>query len=197
MAKLYTRRGDGGETVLFDGTTVRKDDLRVEAYGQVDELNAHIGQAASMAAAGAAGPEISVVGERLVEVQRRLLVIGAVLATPDGSRAQAKIPKLAAEDVAVLERWIDEACEGLPPLREFVLPGGRPLACQLHVCRTVCRRAERRVVAFAGHAPMAPHVLVYLNRLGDLLFAWARRANHCSGMAEERWEGSRRMKDEG
>ncbi len=185
MAKLYTRRGDGGETSLFDGTIVRKDDLRVETYGQVDELNAHIGRAAGMADADDA--ETRLLRERLFEVQHRLFVIGAVLATPDGSKAQAKIPKPTAEEVAVLEMWIDEACAGLPPLRVFVLPGGCPLACQLHVCRTVCRRAERSVAALAAHAPTSPHVLVYINRLGDLLFAWSRRANHLAGVREEPW----------
>jgi len=191
MAKLYTRKGDKGDTSLFDGSAVRKDDPRVEAYGQIDELNAHLGLAASMAGDDPADPEVRLLRDRLVEIQHRLFVIGSALATPDGSRKQTVIPQLGPEEAALLETWIDEACNKVPPLREFVLTGGDRLACQFHVCRTVCRRAERNVVALTGQSPIPEQVIVYLNRLGDLLFAWARWVNHHRGQPEEPWDRQR------
>jgi cob(I)alamin adenosyltransferase len=194
MAKLYTRKGDKGDTSLFDGTTVRKNDLRVEAYGQVDELNAHIGMAACMAGEDAADDETRLLQDRLVEIQHRLLVIGSVLATPPGLAQKSNAPMLATQEASLLETWIDEACASPPPLREFILPGGCRLACQLHVCRTVCRRAERKVVALAGQSPIPEQVVIYLNRLGDLLFAWARWISHHRGQPEERWDRHKGVK---
>jgi cob(I)alamin adenosyltransferase len=187
MARLYTRKGDGGGTVLFDGTHVRKDDPRVEAYGEVDELNAHLGAAVCLAAQRVGDPRAKPLSDRLVQIQHELFAIGAELATPSQSPRHDKIAAVASEQVSRLESWIDEASAATPPLAAFILPGGDPLACQLHVCRTVCRRAERRSVTLAAQTAINPQVVAYLNRLGDLLFAWARLANHLAGIADQPW----------
>ena len=178
--KLYTRGGDGGETSLFDGTRVGKDHPRVTAYGDVDELNSTLGWCRCADAAG-------LLAERLEAVQRELFVIGAHLATPAGSSAAGHLPRLEEEAPARLERWIDEATEQVEPLRHFVLPGGAELAARLHVGRTVCRRVERVVVGLAREGEASAEIVMYLNRLGDLLFAWARLANHAGGVADVLW----------
>ncbi len=181
MTRIYTKTGDAGRTALFGGRRVAKDDPRVEAYGAVDELNALLGAVL----AHLEDEELSVKIER---VQRDLFVLGADLATPlDETKASAWAPRMDQEDVARLERWIDEAEEELPPMRAFILPGGTPAAAWLHVARTVCRRAERRVVTLERHEPITPHARVYLNRLGDALFVWARLVNHRRGIAEHEW----------
>jgi cob(I)alamin adenosyltransferase len=187
VARLYTRKGDDGGTVLFDGTRVRKDDIRVDAYGAVDELNAHLGAAVSLTTQSGAGSSAKTLRDRLIRIQHELFAIGAELATPAESPRHDQIAVVTAGQVSALEPWIDEAAAATPPLREFILPGGDPLACQLHICRTVCRRVERRVVTLSGHASVNPQVVAYLNRLGDLLFAWARLANHLAGLADEMW----------
>jgi cob(I)alamin adenosyltransferase len=187
VARLYTRKGDDGGTVLFDGTRVRKDDPRVAAYGEVDELNAHLGAAAAMTIPRGADPSAKALHDRLVQIQHELFAIGAELATPVESPRQARLGKVTSEQVSRLESWIDEAAAATPPLSVFILPGGDPLACELHVCRTVCRRAERRVVTLSAQTCVNPRILAYLNRLSDLLFAWARFANHLAGVADRPW----------
>lgn len=181
--KIYTRTGDGGETSLMGGGRVAKDDARVAAYGDVDEANAAIGLARVAAPVELADPV-------LAAVQQDLFVIGAALATPQPERlkeAQRAKAVLAAGRVAALERAIDEADAELAPLTQFVLPGGTPKAAALHLARTVCRRAERSVVRLAATATVPADVIVYLNRLSDLLFMLARLANHRGGVPDITW----------
>ncbi len=181
--KIYTRTGDAGQTGLFGGARVEKTDLRVEAYGTVDEANATIG------AARAAGLPPGV-DATLAEVQADLFVVGAELATTPGREAKLSMRLVSEQDVTRLERAIDAAEEGLPPLTTFVLPGGTPGSAMLHVARCVARRAERRVLAASASSPVRADVLVYLNRLSDLLFVLARRANHDAGVADVPWRPS-------
>ena len=177
---LYTKTGDAGETGLFDGTRVSKSDPRVAAYGEVDELNACLG----VVRAHNSDPEIE---GMLAELQRDLFGLGALLADPR-QRIAARVEKatLTDADVTRLERWIDGFEARLPPLRHFVLAGGSLTGASLHLGRTVCRRAERSVVALGSGAVM-PVVVVYLNRLSDLLFAMARMANARAGVPETEW----------
>lgn len=182
--KIYTKTGDSGSTGLFGGGRVPKSHPRVEAYGDVDELNAAIGFARSI-------EQMPRIDEVLVPIQRDLFAIGALLATPDRDKMQQHLTKARVDDqrVAELEHAIDEADRELEPLRAFIIPGGTPKAAALHIARTVCRRAERRVVALSeieGDA-LPPLVVVYLNRLSDLLFTLARVANHRSGTGEVTW----------
>ena len=180
--KIYTRTGDRGETGLFGGARVAKDDARVEAYGDVDELNSVLGVAVAQLDGELA--------EGLRAVQTELFTLGARLATPapeDGGRDNPWIPRLDPARVAELEAWIDRAEEELEPLQNFVLPGGSPAAAALHLARTVCRRAERRVVSLARAATIEEGVVVYLNRLSDLLFTLARLANRRAGVADVPW----------
>jgi cob(I)alamin adenosyltransferase len=177
--KIYTRTGDTGETSLFGGTRVGKDNPRVHAYGEVDEVNAHLG----LARASAAHPEIDA---ELVRLQRDLFALGAQLADPAskvGDRS-AKA-RLGEEDVARLEQLIDRMEAGLAPLRNFILAGGTSCGAALHVARAVCRRAERAMVAL--DPPVDPVLLKYINRVSDLLFVLARTANHRAGAAEAIW----------
>ncbi len=183
--KLYTKTGDGGQTRLGDGTTVAKDHARVAAYGEVDELNAAIGLAATVCG-------LDDWTDRLRGVQDCLFVLGAELADP---AAGPNTPTLDPEDITRLESWIDQACAEVAPLKHFVLPGGNELAARLHVARTVCRRAERSVVALAGDERISARAVVFLNRLSDLLFAWARLANHRSGVQEVVWRPKGGPKD--
>ena len=180
MAKIYTKTGDGGETSLFDQTRVSKSDSRVEAYGEVDELNACLGTAR------AAGVD-PVIAAPLEAIQQQLFALGARLADPS-SRIAGRVVKAAitAEDVERLEQTIDRLEAELPPLRRFILPGGSAAGAQLHVARTVCRRAERRVVAL-GPGEVESILVVYLNRLSDLLFVMARAVNHRAGVPETEW----------
>jgi cob(I)alamin adenosyltransferase len=177
--KIYTRTGDTGETSLFDGTRVRKSEPRVEAYGDVDELNACLG----LARASGADHEIA---DELIRLQRDLFALGAQLADP-GEKIAARVTKAALgdDDVARLEQLIDRYEAELPALRRFILAGGSPAGAALHVARAVCRRAERRMVALE---PAVDAVLVrYVNRLSDLLFVLARAVNHRSGAVETEW----------
>jgi cob(I)alamin adenosyltransferase len=181
VQRIYTRTGDSGETGLFGGGRVAKSHPRVEAYGAVDELNALLGTA--MVAATEPG-----VRAGLPRVQADLFAIGAHLATdvPEG-RPAPKLPPLPTDRIAALEAWIDEAEAGLPELRTFILPGGAAGGAALHVARTVCRRAERRVVELATAQHVDPGIVVYLNRLSDLLFVLARLENQHAGVPEQAW----------
>jgi cob(I)alamin adenosyltransferase len=178
--KIYTRTGDAGETALFDGSRVSKADPRVDACGHIDELNAVLGQAR------AAGVDPAL-DERLDRLQRDLFALGARLADP-ASRIAPRVTKavLGPEDIGRLERWIDEAEAALPPLRRFVLPGGCPAGAALHLARTVCRRAERQIVALGPDA-VEPDLLAWVNRLSDLLFVLARLANARAGVPDREW----------
>lgn len=180
--KIYTRTGDAGQTGLFGGGRVSKADARVEAYGSVDELNAAIGLA--LAADGA-----EPVRTQLARLQPDLFAIGAHLATPPAPRGRRapSVPPLPVERVAEMERWIDSAEAELPPLRAFIMPGGCAAGAALHLARTVCRRAERRVLAFAADHAIDPAIVTYLNRLSDLLFVQARLVNVQAGVGESEW----------
>lgn len=184
--KIYTRRGDGGETDLFGGERVTKDALRVEAYGEVDELNASIGVAA------AASEQTDLV-PLLRRIQSTLFDIGSHLATPDAAhRAKANVPQASEQDVEALEASIDAFEAELPALTSFVLPSGTAAAAAFHAARTVCRRAERRAVALHAGEPVDAPVLRYLNRLSDLLFTLARLENARAGVPDVAWVGRER-----
>jgi cob(I)alamin adenosyltransferase len=178
--KIYTKTGDSGETSLFDNTRVSKADARVDAYGEVDEVNACLG------AARAAGVDEDVAAT-LEAIQKDLFALGARLADPS-ARIAARVTKAAITqpDVERLEQAIDRLESELPALRKFILPGGSPAGSLLHLARTVCRRAERRVIALGADAT-EPIVIVYLNRLSDLLFVMARAVNHRAKAPEIEW----------
>lgn len=178
--KIYTKTGDAGETSLFDGTRVSKTDLRVTAYGEVDELQAALG------VARAAGLPLDL-DEMCVTMQRDLFAVGARLADPSQKIAARVDKAIVTEDQVVrLEGWIDRLDAELPPLRHFILSGGTPAGAALHLARAVCRRAERAVLHVGVHA-VEPVVLVYINRVSDLLFTMARAANHRAGVSETQW----------
>ena len=180
--KIYTKTGDKGDTGLFGGGRVLKTHPRVEAYGDVDELNACIG----MARAVELMPRID---EVLVTLQRDLFALGALLATPDREKMKRQLEKASIDErrIGELERHIDDGDRELEPLKSFIVPGGTPKAAALHVARTVCRRAERRVVALMPTEEIPEIVVIYLNRLSDLLFTLARVANHRAGAGEVTW----------
>jgi cob(I)alamin adenosyltransferase len=179
--KVYTKTGDAGQTGLVDGSRVPKDHPRVTAYGEIDELNAVIGLARAEA------PEAPL-DDLLRGVQRDLFAIGAQLADPQARIGERKAKAaVTAEHAERLERAIDARESDLPPLRAFILPGGSRLGALLHLARTVCRRAERSVVALARQEDVDPQVVVYVNRLSDLLFVLARHANLAQGTAEDTW----------
>ena len=178
--KIYTRTGDKGDTGLFGGARVPKDDVRVEAYGTVDETNAAIGVARSHCT-------LPAVQRILDELQSDLFTLGAELSTVSGHEGKLGIELLSDADVTRLEQAIDQAEEGLPPLKNFILPGGPPDVAALHLARTVARRAERRLLTLAQREPVRAALLVYLNRLADLLFVLARRAQHENGGVDVPW----------
>jgi cob(I)alamin adenosyltransferase len=183
--KIYTKTGDRGETGLFDGTRVLKSDARVAAYGDVDELNAWIGVARASLANAESEP-----AAMLEQIQRDLFAIGARLADPAHHIAErVKKAAVSPADIARLEGWIDALEAALPPLRRFVLAGGSPAGASLHVARTVCRRAERAMVGLRDRFEDAlePDLLVYVNRLSDLLFVMARAVNRRAGVPELEW----------
>ncbi len=182
--KIYTKTGDGGETSLHGGARVRKDALRIEAYGTVDELNAHLGIVRALAPP-------ATLDQDLGRIQEDLFTLGADLATPDGPAA-ATIRRIAGADSERLEQLIDRLESSLEPLQHFVLPAGSPVAAQLHTARTVCRRAERRVVELSSREPVNRDALVYLNRLSDLLFVMARFANRAAGVSDHPWNSRAR-----
>jgi cob(I)alamin adenosyltransferase len=178
--KIYTKTGDSGQTRLFDGSKVRKDDDRVEAYGAVDELNSFIGAAAALV------QEAELIA-MLAAIQKDLFSVGAQLADPgfkNQSRAKFRLPP---ERVAALESAIDTFETELPPLRQFILSGGGQAGAMLHVARTVCRRAERQVVKVSTKLEVNPDLIVYLNRLSDFLFVMARVVNQREGKQEIPW----------
>ncbi|HBY96254.1 MAG: cob(I)yrinic acid a,c-diamide adenosyltransferase [Ardenticatenaceae bacterium] len=177
--RIYTRTGDEGMTGLFGGRRVGKDSVRIEACGAVDECNTTLGIVRTLLD----DPELA---ERLAWIQSDLFVVGADVATLEmpGKTAATRVPRVQPEDVTRLERWIDEAEVELEPLRTFILPGGTAAAAHLHFARTVCRRAERRVVALGGLEAINPQVVRYLNRLSDFLFVSARLANRRAGIVE-------------
>ena len=176
--KIYTKTGDTGMTSLFGGGRVQKDAVRIEAYGTVDELNATVGVVR-------AHKPSQKVDEMLTIIQNELFVLGSDLATPHDSRVE--IDRISPEMSIRLESWIDELDTDLEPLRYFVLPGGSVTASFLHVSRTVCRRAERCVVTAQNIETISNDVIVYLNRLSDLLFVMSRYENHVSQTPEVRW----------
>ncbi len=180
--KLYTKAGDDGTTGLFGGGRILKASARVEAYGTVDETNAVIGVARAI-------PLDPVIDAVLAPIQADLFTLGAELACVPGKEGKLAMTPIGEADIARLERAIDDADAVCPPLKSFVLPGGSPGAAALHVARTVCRRAERAVLALgSADAPARREVIIYLNRLSDLLFALARRANVAAGVADVPWE---------
>lgn len=183
ISKVYTKTGDGGETSLVGGQRVSKASLRVEAYGDVDELNSYIG----MARAFLKDLEMD---EALGLIQNDLFTLGADLASP----ADIEVPRISNEFIATLEELSDRYLGELEPLKEFILPGGCEAGAALHLARTVARRSERRVVALAGVEEINPQTVVYLNRLSDLLFILARLVNKRAGVPEKMTDFSKRKK---
>jgi cob(I)alamin adenosyltransferase len=186
--RVYTRQGDQGETALAGGQHVPKDSPRIEAYGTVDELNAFLGAArATVAELAPQIPEIAVLAAILLRVQHELFNLGSILATlpEDVHPKQARVTDA---EVAQLEREMDRMNEDLQPLRSFVLPGGSRLNAELHICRTVCRRAERACIAMRRSEAVPGEAVRYLNRLSDSLFVWSRWASHITGAHETLWE---------
>ena len=181
--RIYTRTGDRGDTALFGGGRVPKDNARVAAYGAVDELNSVIGWALTQMEAGRSATW-------LARVQHDLFTLGADLATPPAQegRRRPNVPPLPSQRIGQMETWMDEADMDLPELTRFVLPAGTAAAAALHVARTVCRRAERDAVTLAGMDEVSPIVLTYLNRLSDLLFVLARLENARAGRGDVPWE---------
>ncbi len=187
LNRIYTRQGDKGDTALVGGQRVPKDSSRIEAYGTVDELNAWIGVARVSAESEAALSSLAAI---LGRVQHELFNLGSLLATlpEDLHPKQARITPV---EIQQLELEIDQVTQALPPLRSFVLPGGCRIDAELHLCRTVCRRAERLCVTLARQEPVAPEPVQYLNRLSDALFVWSRWASHQLNVSEILWEPNR------
>jgi cob(I)alamin adenosyltransferase len=186
--RVYTRQGDGGETALAGGQRVPKDGPRIEAYGTVDELNALLGAArATVREAADGAPRLLLLDAILLRVQHELFNLGSILATlpEDVHPRQARVTEA---EVTRLEAEMDRMNEDLAPLRSFVLPGGHRLNAELHICRTVCRRAERVTVALGRVESVPPEAVRYLNRLSDGLFVWSRWASHVLGSPETLWE---------
>ncbi len=186
--KIYTKTGDAGETGLFAGPRVRKDDLRIEAYGTVDELNAVLGLARSHSAGNAKEKLSAEIDTLLADIQHTLFDLGSELATPDPKSRGTNF--FSAKQIESLEQAIDRFESQLPPLKNFILPGGSSCEAWLHLARTVCRRAERRVVTLNLREPgkLSPEILIYLNRLSDLLFVLARAANQAAGQPDIPWQ---------
>jgi len=177
--KIYTKTGDTGSTSLFGGKRVSKADLRIEAYGTIDELNAHVGLLRDQ--------EVNKKREViLIEIQDRLFTIGSILAVEPGN-TKVKVPALLADDISVLEKEIDTMDAQLPPMRSFVLPGGHPSVSVCHITRTVCRRAERLVIALDAVEKVDVLVIQYLNRLSDFLFMLSRKMAQETGATETPW----------
>jgi cob(I)alamin adenosyltransferase len=181
--KIYTKTGDKGKTSLFGGDRVSKDTYRIEAYGSVDELNSHLGVVRALK------PPAEV--DRMLErIQYQLFVLGADLATPR-TRKEGKVDRIQSRHIEYLEQSIDRLDSTLPPLSQFILPAGSLTAAELHVARTVCRRAERRVVQLAKKCDIGTTPVVYINRLSDFLFVAARSVNKTDGQEDVRWDSSR------
>jgi cob(I)alamin adenosyltransferase len=186
ITRVYTKSGDAGETSLVDGSRVSKADLRVTAYGEVDEVNSWLGLAR-------VGLQDQQLDNALSKIQNELFIVGADLASP----LTIPVPRVDETHVTELEKLIDLLLEELDPLREFILPGGTALGATLHLARTVARRAERVIVALAAQTEINQHTLIYLNRLSDLLFVMARVANHRAGVSEHAANFSARGKKSG
>lgn len=180
--KIYTKIGDGGETNLVGGSRIAKDSVRVRAYGEVDELNAFLGMARTIATG-----KSEALSKRLAYLQNQLFDLGAELSTPPGAD-HASIPKVSGAQIEELETWIDELTDELEELKSFVLPGGTQLNATLHQCRTICRRAERNIIALSREEELSPLVIKYVNRLSDLFFAMARYDSFINDKAEYLWE---------
>lgn len=180
--KIYTKKGDSGETSLFGGSRVSKSSARIEAYGTVDELNSIVGLAASYSLS----PKGTVWTEK---VQQYLFVLGSDLSTPPS--AKTRINRIGEEELTALEQTIDEMEEELEPLKNFILPGGSHAGATLHMARTVCRRAERAAVACAEQEELSEYSLKFLNRLSDFLFVLARYENKYAGVEETPWKPDR------
>jgi len=178
--KIYTRTGDDGTTGLLGPGRVPKSAPRIEAYGSVDELNAVLGTVRVLDGDRWLDADLTI-------IQAHLFTLGASLAAV-AQGARDSLDRIGPADIELLEQWIDRLDATLPALTTFILPGGTPLAAQLHVARTVCRRAERRVVALGEKEPVDPDSVRYLNRLADLLFVMARAANHRAGVADTPWQ---------
>jgi cob(I)alamin adenosyltransferase len=187
LNRIYTKRGDAGETALVGGQRVPKDAIRIEVYGTVDELNAFLGLAGMSCSEET---RLQPLGQILLRVQHELFNLGSLLATLPAD-VHPKQPRVTDAEVEQLEREIDAMNEGLPPLRSFVLPGGSRLNAELHAARTICRRAERLTVSLAREEQVPPEAIRYLNRLSDALFVWSRWANHVLGLPEVLWEPNR------
>lgn len=182
LNRIYTRTGDDGSTGLVGGARTRKNSLRVEAYGDIDELNCLVGICVTLATE----PREAGIRDKLKTIQNELFDLGSELATPHGSSWQGML-KTEAAHVDRLERWIDELNAALPDLKSFVLPGGTLLNGHLHLARAVCRRAERAIVSLNDAEPLSEHVLHYVNRLSDLLFVMSRAAAQLAGASEFLW----------
>lgn len=178
VMKIYTKTGDQGETGLFGGPRVRKDHLRIESYGAVDELNAVLGLVRSEGLPAE-------INDLLAQIQNSLFDLGAELASPDPVRMGVSV--ISPAHAEALERAIDRYEANLPPLKTFILPGGTRAAAELHLARTVCRRAERRLISLAGAETISGALIAYLNRLGDLLFVLARELNRVAGQVDVPW----------
>lgn len=185
--KIYTRTGDKGETSLFTGDRVPKDDAFMHALGTIDECCSSIGLAL---ATMPQGNELAKERRQLVVIQHALFDLGAAVATPLSRASESKVQKTRFDEGAVrlLEEWMDEMSEVLPPLKTFILPGGHLSAAHLHMARNICRRAERHCIPLLNHAAINQSVLIYLNRLSDYLFMLARLLNKSTGTAEALWE---------
>ncbi len=188
LNRIYTKRGDAGETSLAGGQRVAKDSLRIEAYGTVDELNAFLGHAAITCQERAGDdPRVGLLASMIRRVQHELFNLGSILATKPED-VHPKQARVTSAEVAQLEKEIDTMNEDLPPLRSFVLPGGTRLNAELHVARTVCRRAERLLVSASREEEIPPEAIQYLNRLSDALFVWSRWANFILRVPEVLWD---------
>ena len=182
--KIYTKTGDKGKTKLVDGTSVDKFHPRVDAYGCVDELNSCLGLARSFLKSL---PEVYELDSKIEIIQNQLFSVGSLLATAELAVFH-KLPQIKTEHIDQLEKWIDQHTDGLPELRNFILPAGHLASAQLHIARTVCRRAERKASAISQTEEHYLNVLVYLNRLSDLLFTWSRWINYKLNIQDTIWK---------
>ena len=184
--KIYTKTGDKGETSLFTGRRVPKNDPFIEALGSVDECNSTLGAALAFFSKS---PEMNEVRRQIELIQHALFDLGAALATPQTTANSSKIEKTRfdKEEIEMLEKWIDAMEDQLPPLHTFILPGGHPAGALLHISRSVCRRAERRVLPIHRNADVNDNVIIYLNRLSDYLFSVSRYVNFVNQLPETHW----------
>lgn len=182
--KIYTKTGDQGESSLFSGQRVSKDHLRLEAYGTIDELNSFLGKALSSAQID---PQLKGLSQNIILIQNSLFILGSHMACDD-QNLSARLPSLDQEAINQLERQMDQWTAQLPELKEFILPGGTSLGADLHLARTVCRRAERRIVSLQKEVPLNKDFIIYLNRLSDWLFLAARFVNWSKNIPEVKWQ---------